>query len=255
MSVQRHDPPALTTPLKKGSVVVQIIGRIKRALLNGEISPGDFLPSETELTRSLGVGKSSVREAVKMLQAMGIVEVRQGQGTMVRESPGNDSLDSLAFHLVLTRKLSRDMLDLRRMFEPAYTVMAMQRATDEDVARIGAAVERLERAVGRGTPQAEDDLVFHQAILEATHNPLVVRIGESIMQLYESSIGRSMKIIPDIAVADHRAIYEAFCNKDEAGVRAAIERSSERWKICLEYAAPETSEEWEGVGPGGEGQG
>lgn len=238
MSHQRRETASLATPLKKGSVVVQIIDRIKRALLNGEISPGDFLPSETELTRSLGVGKSSVREAVKMLQAMGIVEVRQGQGTMIREIPGNDYLDSMAFHLLLTRRLPQDVLDLRLMFEPAYTVMAMHRATDEDVGHIGAAVERLERAVRRGTQQAEDDLAFHQAILDATHNPLVVRIGETLMQLYESSIGTSMKLIPDIALADHRAIYEAFRAKDEAAVREAIVRSSERWRTCLEYVEP-----------------
>lgn len=239
MSHRRHETASLATPLKKASVVVQVIDRIKRALLNGEVSPGDFLPSETELTRSLGVGKSSVREAVKMLQAMGIVEVRQGQGTMIREIPGNDYLDSMAFHLLLTRRLPQDVLDLRLMFEPAYTVMAMRRATDEDVARIGAAVERLERAIRRGTQRAEDDLAFHQAILDATHNPLVVRIGETLMQLYEASIGTSMKLIPDIALADHKAIYEAFRAKDEAGVRTAIARSSERWKTCLEYAPPE----------------
>lgn len=239
MSHRRHETASLATPLKKASVVVQVIDRIKRALLNGEVSPGDFLPSETELTRSLGVGKSSVREAVKMLQAMGIVEVRQGQGTMIREIPGNDYLDSMAFHLLLTRRLPQDVLDLRLMFEPAYTVMAMRRATDEDVGHIGAAVERLERAIRRGTQRAEDDLAFHQAILDATHNPLVVRIGETLMQLYEASIGTSMKLIPDIALADHKAIYEAFRAKDESGVRAAIARSSERWKTCLEYAAPE----------------
>lgn len=238
MSHPRRETASLATPLKKGSVVVQIIDRIKRALLNGEVRPGDFLPSETELTRSLGVGKSSVREAVKMLQAMGIVEVRQGQGTMIREIPGNDYLDSMAFHLLLTRRLTQDILDLRLMFEPAYTVMAMRRATGEDVARIGAAVERLERAVRLGTQRAEDDLAFHQAILDATHNPLVVRIGETLMQLYEASIGTSMKLIPDIALADHRAIYEAFRARDEAAVRQAIARSAERWKTCLEYAAP-----------------
>ncbi|MEW5772531.1 MAG: FadR/GntR family transcriptional regulator [Thermodesulfobacteriota bacterium] len=247
MTIRRHETASLATPLKKGSVVVEIIDRIKRALLNGEIGPGDFLPSETELTRSLGVGKSSVREAMKMLQAMGIVEVRQGQGTMIRETPGNDYLDSMAFHLLLTRKLSRDVLELRRMFEPAYTLMAMRQATEEDVARIGAAVERLERAIRRGSQQAEDDMAFHQAILDATHNPLVVRIGETLMQLYEASIGTSMKLIPDIALADHKAIYEAFKARDEAAVREAIERSSERWKACLEYASGE-----EGKGKGGE---
>src|SRR5512135_1012484 len=75
----------LSRPLEKGSVVRLVLERIREAMLNRELRRGDYMPSETELTRSLGVGKTSVREAIKMLEAMGIVEVRQGHGTIIRE--------------------------------------------------------------------------------------------------------------------------------------------------------------------------
>src|SRR4030042_755321 len=71
---------SLGVPVGQDSVVSRAIARIKDALLRKDLRPGDYLPSETELTKTLGIGKSSVREAVKMLQAMGVVEVRRGQG-------------------------------------------------------------------------------------------------------------------------------------------------------------------------------
>jgi GntR family transcriptional repressor for pyruvate dehydrogenase complex len=244
MSVQRRpertDPvatpkrsPSLTVPVEKGTVVSLVMERIKEALVNRELKPGDYLPSESELSRSLGVGKSSIREAVKMLQAMGVVEVKRGQGTVIREHPGDDCLSPLVFQLILENGYPKDLLDLRIMFEPAYTVMAMKRATREDMARIEEAVDKLHASIRSGAPIAEDDLSFHVAILKATGNPLVIRIGETIMQLFRASIGRSMKTIPETALRDHRRILEAFREKDEETLRKAILKSFEGWKKSL----------------------
>jgi GntR family transcriptional repressor for pyruvate dehydrogenase complex len=240
LRLERTDPvatpkrsPSLAVPVEKGTVVSLVMERIKEALVNRELKPGDYLPSEIELTRSLGVGKSSIREAVKMLQAMGVVEVRRGQGTVIREHPGDDCLSPLIFQLILENGYPRDLLDLRIMFEPAYTVMAMKRATREDTVRVEEAVENLQASIRSGAPIAEDDLSFHVAVLKATRNPLVIRIGETIMQLFRASIARSMKTIPETALRDHRRILEAFREKDEEALRKAILKSFEGWKKSL----------------------
>jgi GntR family transcriptional repressor for pyruvate dehydrogenase complex len=222
-------------PLSKGSVVIQIIDRFKAVLLSGELKPGDYIPSESELTKSLGVGKSSVREAIKMLQAMGILEVRRGQGTLIRETPGNDYIDSLVFQLLLSKGLTQDFIDLRLMFEPAYTIMAMKRATDEDKERIAETVKHMEQAINDGKQTAEHDIAFHLAILESTHNPLVIRIGEIILKVYEASIHTSMEIIPDINLEDHKRIYKAFCEQDAEELCDAIKLCAKRWEKCLKY--------------------
>ena len=75
MNDNQKSAHALTTPVPRGSLVTFVVKRIKEALLNGEIAPGDFLPPEAELARNLNVGKSSVREALKMLQALGVIEL------------------------------------------------------------------------------------------------------------------------------------------------------------------------------------
>lgn len=219
--------------MDRESVVSLAIARIKDALLQKALKQGDFLPSETELTKTLGIGKSSVREAVKMLQAIGVVEVRRGHGTLVRRHPGPDYLSPLVFQLIMESGYPDDLVELRRMFEPAAAVMAMERATAEDHERIRQAVERLDRAVAVGTPTAEDDIAFHLAMLNATKNPLVVRIGETIFQLFQPSITVSMQHIAHRAIQDHRRIYEAFRSGDAERLRAAVLKSYEGWKESL----------------------
>lgn len=224
---------ALSTPLGKDSVVLLVIERIKEALVHKELRPGDFLPSEEALARNLGVGKSSVREAIKMLQAMGVVEVRRGQGTLIRESLGDDIINPLIFQLIMEGGRIDDVVDIRMMFEPAYTIMAMHRATPEDTAEIVASVERFEAVIARGEQRAEDDIAFHRAILQATHNPFVIRIGETILQLFAASISRSMQDIPRVALDDHKQILAAFLARDESALRAAILKSFEGWESSL----------------------
>jgi GntR family transcriptional regulator, transcriptional repressor for pyruvate dehydrogenase complex len=233
---------SLGVPLGKDSVASVVLTRIKEALLRRTLKPGDFLPSETELTKTFGVSKSSVREAVKMLQAMGVVEVRRGQGTLVQAHPGAAYISPMIFQLIMESGYPEDLVELRLMFEPAFTVMAMRRATAEDLARIGQALERLEASVRSHTQVAEDDLAFHLAILRATGNRLVVRIGETIFQLFEPSISISMRHIPDRAVQDHRRIYQALCARDEVRLREAVLQSYDGWKESLHRTATAAGE-------------
>ena len=229
---------ALKTPVPRGSLVTFVVKRIKEALLNEEIKPGDFLPPEAELAKNLNVGKSSVREALKMLQALGVVEVRRGQGALICRKPGEESINPLIFQLLMEERSIQDLIDLRMIFEPGITVMAMKRATEAEIEAIRETVVRLENCIAEGVPVAEDDLAFHLAILKATHNPFVVRIGETILQLFKLSISTSMRTIPEIALRDHKRIFDAFVQKDEAKLSEAVVASFEGWKMSLERTKP-----------------
>jgi len=224
---------ALSTPLGKDSVVLKVISRIKEALINRDIRPGDYLPSEEELTRNLGVGKSSVREAVKMLQAMGVAEVRRGQGTVIREQPGEDILEPMIFQLILQEGDISDLIDLRMMFEPAYSLMAMKRADEADLQRIRETISHFEDVIAQGKQTAADDIAFHLEILRTTYNPYVIKIGETILELFRASISRSMREIPETALKDHKAIFDAFCARDEVRLQKAIVTSFEGWEHSL----------------------
>lgn len=225
---------ALSSPRQQDSVVIFVLERIKEALMKKELQAGDYLPSEAELTQSLGVSKTSVREAIKMLQAMGIVEVKRGQRTRIREHPGEGAINTMLFQLIAENGATKDIVDFRMMFEPVYTIMAMERATAEDIEKIRKTLERFEKMITQGLPTAEDDLAFHRAILESTHNPFVIRTGTTILQLFKVSIERSVQDHPRVALEDHQRIFEAFCAKDEHLLREAILESFEPWKMFLE---------------------
>ncbi len=237
MSLQAADAEdksgALMRPLKKNSVVNLVIDRLKEAMMNKEIVPGDFLPSETELVKNLGVGKTSVREALKMLEAMGVVEIRQGYGTYIPLEPQPDALSPLMFQLILEQASTDHLLELRKIFEPAYSLLAMEKATEADLADIAAIVSDFEAKIKEGTQTAEDDLKFHERIMACTRNPFVMNVGLTIHQLFKASVNRSMRKIPDIALRDHRAIFDAFRKRDGRALQAAILRSYEGWADSL----------------------
>ena len=214
---------------QKESVVQLVVERIKQALLKRELMPGDYLPSETELTRSLGISKSSVREAIKMLQAMGIVEVLRGQGTIISKQPSPDYLNTLLFQLIIADSNPRHIVDLRIMFETACSVMALEQATEEDIAAINETIVGLEKSILNGRPSKEKDFEFHLAILNSTHNPLVIMLGDMVFELFKQSISKSMLKSPDKTLRDHKRIFKSFLDKDEEKLRKEILRSLKRW--------------------------
>jgi len=228
-----NKPSFLKDPIKTDSVSNRVLNKIKEALINGELKPGERLPSETELMSYFNVGKSSVREAVKMLQALGVVETRQGDGTFIRQEPVSDTANSLVFQLILEQGTSKELLDFRVMFEIAYTIMAMRNATPEDIKEIERTISNLEYSIIKGAQKAEDDLAFHLAILKSTHNNYVILVGETILQLFKASIKVSMKNIPETAVKDHKKIFKAFCDRDEEKLKKAILESFEGWENSL----------------------
>jgi GntR family transcriptional regulator, transcriptional repressor for pyruvate dehydrogenase complex len=223
----------LSAPIKKRSVVHYVIDKLKEAMILKELKRGDYLPSESELTRQLGVGKTSVREALKQLAAMGIVEIRQGHGTFIPLDPVADAINPLIFQMILEQATNEDLMELRMMFEPAYALIAMQKAGPKQISSLQESVEQFERKIRAGIHTAEDDLAFHEQMLECTGNPYIVRIGTTIHQLFKTSVSRSMRSIPETALHDHKAILAAFLSRDQEKLIAAIRNSHEGWARSL----------------------
>lgn len=235
--MNRRKTSSLATPVSQNSVVEVVIERIKEAILSRDLGPGDYLPTEMELVTNLGVSKTSVREAIKMLQALGVVEVKRGRGTRIRENLGDNLMSPLIYQLLLARGTTQEIIDFRMMFEEAYTIMAMERATVEDIERIKETIVDLEAAIAENRQTAREDLAFHFEILQSTHNPLIIRVGETIMELFRQSIGYSVRHHPEVALRDHKMIYEVFCKKDKEKLREVIQGSFEAWKQSLEATA------------------
>ena len=164
------------TPVPRQSLSKMVVEKIKEGLISGEIVPGEYLPSENELTERLGVGKSSIREAIKMLEAMGVVEICKGNGSRVRTSVDSDIMNPLIFQLILQSKTEskEKLVEFRKMIEISGGILAIDNASEEDIQRLREVHEKTKRDFKKGKVSVSNDMEFHNTIYECTHNPFVV---------------------------------------------------------------------------------
>jgi len=222
--------------LREKTLVQKIIAEIKEALIKEELHPGEKLPSEDQLCEKFSVSRVSVREAIKMLTALGVVTVRPGNGTYISKGPSSSLLDSLVFRLILQDKTSTELAELRKMLEIGMLEVVMEKATPEDVKKMEEAIQNFQKAYSQGVTDSEIlsryDLDFHFAFAEATHNLLITEIAQAIYQLYISSIFRILYKgkIADESLKYHKMILKGIKTKDIQKTREVIGVASKRWK-------------------------
>lgn len=222
--------------ISRRSVVDTIVEEIKRSLLKGTLTPGQKLPSEQELSSQFGVGRGSIREAMKMLTAIGVLDIRQGDGTYVTESIPTTVLDPLIFSLISSNGTSEQLLELRKTLEIGCAELAAEKADNAAFERMEAAIDALEEyaASGEGDPAtlAELDIAFHRAIFNAAENPLLVKVAETVIVLFESSISRSIAGPGGIdrAIQHHRQTLVALRERDPEKLRAAVHTALRGWE-------------------------
>ena len=205
---------------------------IKDGIISGELKPGEFLPSESDIASRFGVGKSSVREAMKMLEALGYIEVSMGNGYKVRTTVDPEIINPLVFQLALQSSESRDdLLEFRRAIEISASLLTLEKASAEDIEKLKKNIETTAEHVEAGLSTLDDDLAFHSLMYSSTHNPYLMIIGKAIMELFKASLKRSNSEHPDLVLSDHRAIFNAITNRNKDEIIDAINTSLSRWYI------------------------
>lgn len=216
----------------KSTLSQRIIKHVKNALLNRELKAGDKLPTENELAKSFGVSRTAVREAFKMLVAIGVAEIRQGDGTYIAKDISSPVIDPLIFSLILEERTPHELLEVRKMIEVGILEVLLNKVTDEDIQKMEEAVNELEdryRTGERNNDILTDlDLKFHYAFAEATHNPSIEKIAKTIWDVFIVSIKKSISI--EKAYILHRQILEAIKKRDRKQAREAIRVSLEIWE-------------------------
>jgi len=156
--------------VRKNRRYEQVAEQIQGLIARGVLKAGDRLPPERELVSKFGVGRGSIRDAIRTLEVMGIVEPRQGHGTVVRELSAESLVVPLASVLSEKRHLVGELLDVRRMIEPALANRAARNATPEEIGKLEEILRRQQAKVRRGEPGIEEDSEFHYAIAVAARN-------------------------------------------------------------------------------------
>ncbi|MFP3953612.1 MAG: FadR/GntR family transcriptional regulator [Candidatus Bipolaricaulota bacterium] len=208
------------------TITQQIIEKITSYIKSGEIAPGDKLPSEKELRERFDVGRSSIREALHALVALGILDSQPGKGYYVRRDYSMPIDNSVLFNLVLEEEDFFDMVELREVIEKQIGVMAIQRATDEDISQVKLALEEMNEALERG-----DDLIYyttqvHVELARASHNSTAVRIMEMLLPMIVSK-AKEAHIPPDRDVREHERLARAFLVGDAEKMKQEVEEHLE----------------------------
>jgi DNA-binding FadR family transcriptional regulator len=194
----------------------RVAHQIGRRVVSGEIPEGALLPREAEFADEFGVSRQAVREALKVLAAKGLVASRRRTGTQVLPRGDWNLLDPdvLAWHAAgrLPPKLLDDLVELRRLIEPAAAALAAERRAETAIAGIAAALDRMEASGGEIDAFNFADAEFHAAIFAASGNDLIDRLSTILRPLLEASFSLDENLRSDHAGTGglHRSLYEAI---------------------------------------------
>lgn len=209
------------------TVADQLFGMIRE----GAWKPGDRLPPEKELSEQLGVGRSTVREALQNLMALGVIESCAGQRTVIKSpSPGEIFRPDLLGHL-LGDRAAAELLEARAMIEPECARLAALRASPADLDRVAALLDRHAAALEAGEPVHEYGAAFHVEVARCAGNRVAETFMTSILDLLRER-GRRADGIPGARareLADHRALLAVLRRGDGAAAHEAMLRHILDW--------------------------
>ena len=203
----------------------EITRKLLDYLLSGKIKPGDQMPSERKLAEALGVGRSIVRQALKSLAVLGLIEVRQGDGTYLKRTDSPLLPTAIEWGLLLGVKRATDLVEARHYIEVIVAGLAAERRDDADLKEM----RRLVQIMSSTTDANEfiaADLEFHFEMAQAAGNESLIQIMTSIRTLLQVWISRVVRSISalEATAAEHVAVLDAIEARDPAAAREAMER-------------------------------
>jgi DNA-binding FadR family transcriptional regulator len=230
---------AATVP--RTSRVDIVIDHVKGRIADGSLRAGSQLPNENEIARLLGVSRTPVREAIKVLAAAGLLETRQGHGTFVRSRLSLSALQLALFQIHLEATTPQKLMEVRQLFENACVELAAERRTSNDLIAMREAIRRLKAIAGAThldkAAALEADLDFHRAVYAATHNELIEAVANLMLQMIAPWVARSHEG-GDLkrSIQLHEMLLEAIESQDRSGAKrlTSVAANMEHFRSTLE---------------------
>jgi GntR family transcriptional repressor for pyruvate dehydrogenase complex len=204
-------------------ITAKLIARIKNLIATGAISPGAKFPPERELAKEFGVNRASVRQVLKVLEIMGVLSQRVGDGTYLSESAETILNEPIDFLVLLDDLSQHELFETRLMIEPELTARAAERATAEDIATLRNAIFAMERSKST-RERLNADMAFHEAIFRASGNRICHLLFKGIHRTLLMSMGQlSDRVALEHPLMFHRRIYTAIRERDPEAARLAMQ--------------------------------
>lgn len=218
MSDHRTNPE----PVRRTKIYEEVAARIRLLISEGRLEPGEKLPPERELAAALGVSRTSVRDAIRTLEATGLLEPRQGHGTVVRELSAAGLVAPIAAALGVGPDLVADVMSLRRMIEPTLARQAARSATPDEVRRLEEILAGQAGSVVAGSVEA--GRAFHGLIARAARNQVASLVVDLLLHLLRDQRERASgtRERPQQTLRGHRLIMEAIRRQDGGAAELAM---------------------------------
>jgi GntR family transcriptional regulator, transcriptional repressor for pyruvate dehydrogenase complex len=219
-----HEEAPRIAPIKKTRVAEEVADRIRTLLLDGSFPPDQPLPSERHLAEQFAVSRGSIRDALRTLETIGLLETRHGQGTFPHELSVDRLVAPLASVMAYRSDLQDELLDVRRMFEPAVARVAAERATEEDLDDLQRILDTQRQKLKAGQSAIAEDTAFHAVLARATRNRVVMSIMATLNDLLVESRTQSLnhKGRPARSIDGHEAVVGALRRHDPEGASEAM---------------------------------
>jgi GntR family transcriptional repressor for pyruvate dehydrogenase complex len=212
------------------ALTMEISRRLLEYLLAGNVEPGEKLPSERRLSEIFGVGRSVVREAIKPLALLGLVEVRQGDGTYLKSMESDLLPQVIGWGLLLGTKRTLDLVEARRHIEVIVAGLAAERRDEEDLEALSVALQGMHEAE-KADDYVAADIAFHLAVATAAKNETLYEVMSSVrslLQVWIAKVGVSVGL--SVSAAEHDSIFEAIKNGDTEAAAQTMDAHME-WAV------------------------
>jgi len=225
----------LFQPVRRSRVYEGIVRQIQDLIAKEHLQPGDRLLGERELAEALSVSRQSVREALRVLDYLGVVEGRPGEGTFVATTPPSP-VDASLYSLLSERTFLLDVIEARRILEEGIVGLAARRATRDDLDALEDALRARERELAAGRRDVAGDLAFHTQLAETTGNPALVSAMRHLNEMWLRSREKTGRrpISPQKALQFHRKILLAVRRRQPALARRILRRHLEDMRSDIE---------------------
>lgn len=221
---------------KSESYVNQIVSEVKRMIINQELKIGDRLPTEAELSKKFNKSRGCVREAIKILEYYGILEVRQGDGTYVCASADSGMFDALFFQIIAEGSDFEELKNLRDILEIGIMQSAIEKVSAEDIEKLCEVENELLRAIDEKKDMeilVDMDLKFHHLIASFSKNNLLREVYRNLMEIFRPYILKSYErqdYEKEYSVSFHHELFiQALREKDQQLGYIAVKKAMNDW--------------------------
>jgi len=216
------------------TIVDQIINTLTESIIRGDYKSGSKLPSEFELMEEMQVSRNSLREAMKILATMGIVEIKRGDGTYICSQVNPTLFDRLVYSMIYDVSSSDELLELRQILDESTVQLAMSKITLEEVEKLQNSINEMRAACKNQDVERMQtcDLEFHMLLIDSCKNIFFIRILKSVYSIFEKSIVENVKkeTVDSKAPLYHQRILDCIVSKDYNKVHEVVEESLATWR-------------------------